>query len=87
MEIALLIFWLACAGFALAVARSRGRSGCLWAALGFLFGPLALLAVGFMPAVDAPVTTAPTGGKTCPHCHVTNSRYAAECRVCGRALA
>lgn len=86
MEIALLVFWLACAGFALAVARSRNRSGCLWAVLGFLFGPLALLAVGFMPAVEA-APAAPTGGKTCPHCHVHNTRYATECRVCGRALA
>ena len=85
MEIVLLLFWLACAGFAFAVARSRGRSGCLWAALGFAFGPLALIAVGFMPAVDVPVTATPTG-KTCPHCHVTNSRYSTSCRVCGRAL-
>lgn len=86
MEIVLLIFWLACAGFAFAVARSRGRSGCLWTVLGFLFGPLALIAVGFMPAVDVPAPTAPTG-KVCPHCHVGNTRYATECRVCGRALA
>lgn len=85
MEIVLLLFWLACAGFALAVARSRGRSGCLWAVLGFMFGPLALIAVGFMPAVDAPTTTTPTG-KNCPNCHVSNSRYSTVCRVCGRAL-
>jgi hypothetical protein len=28
------------------LAEERGRSGTLWAVLGFVFGPMALLAVG-----------------------------------------
>ena len=83
MEIALIVFWLACGGFAYIVAQSKNRSGCAWGLLGFLFGPLALLAVGFMPPVETS-TGASAGGKVCPHCHVRNSRYATSCNVCGR---
>ena len=48
MEIVFVIFWLACGVFAGMIANSKNRNGCLWFGLGFIFGPLALLAVGFM---------------------------------------
>jgi hypothetical protein len=45
----LLIFWCACAVFTARVASSRGRSPIDWGVAGFFFGPIALLAIGFMP--------------------------------------
>jgi hypothetical protein len=47
MEI-LLLFWIACGIFTAVVANNRGLNGCWWLVLGFLFGPVALLAAGFM---------------------------------------
>ena len=43
----LAVFFLICAGFAAALARSRGRSALGWFCLGVFFGPFALLVVLF----------------------------------------
>lgn len=47
-----LIFWGLCGAVCLAIAPIKGRSGAVWAGLGFLFGPLAVLAVLLMPKAD-----------------------------------
>lgn len=55
MEIPTIAFalgWLACAGLSVYLAIQRGRSigEGLW--IGLLFGPLGVVAVGALPAVD-----------------------------------
>ena len=49
-----ILFWLVCAGFAAALAHSRGRSALGWFVLGVFFGPFALLVVLF-PAQERAV--------------------------------
>ena len=44
--------WFICAGFTAVIATSKGRSGFLWFLLALLISPIALLAVGFMPAIE-----------------------------------
>jgi hypothetical protein len=57
--LALFVTWCVCAVFTAMVASSRGRPSTRWFFAGLLFGPIALLAVGFMPAADR--TTAYVG--------------------------
>lgn len=97
MEIAV-AFWIACGVFAGIVANSKRRSGCLWGVLGVLFGPIALLAVGFMPVGE--VTQKPPAAqpvnpvldvmaasiKRCPKCSRGNPPYALHCEFCGSNL-
>lgn len=97
MEI-LLVFWLACGVFAAVVANSRRRNGCLWGVLGVLFGPIALLAVGFMPVGEAPPPAPPPSTpavppgyagatvKRCQGCNRANPPYAQYCEFCGAHL-
>lgn len=83
--IAVVLFWIVCGVFTAVVANSKGRSGLLWAALGFLFGPLALIAVGFMPATEG----ASFGGSPripCPRCAELIMPGAQTCRYCGHTL-
>jgi len=57
MEIFVLIVWFFCGLGAAMIAQSKGRSGLGWFIAGVLFGPLALLVIGFMaPAPGTPVT-------------------------------
>ena len=57
MEIFALIVWFFCGIGAAMIAQSKGRSGLGWFIAGVLFGPLALLVIGFMaPAPGTPVT-------------------------------
>jgi uncharacterized paraquat-inducible protein A len=56
MEMLLIVFWLSCGVFSAIVASSKGRSSVAWFFAGFFFGPLALLAVGFMPVVTVNTT-------------------------------
>lgn len=83
MEIWLLgfAFWVLCGVFAAMVASSKGRSGLGWGLLGFLFGPLALLAVGFMPA-----TNTGSGRVPCPSCAELILPDAKVCRFCGATV-
>ena len=46
--VAAFVFWVICGIGASMIARSKGRSGCGWAKVGFLIGPIAIPVVGFM---------------------------------------
>jgi hypothetical protein len=84
----ILIFWLICGGLAAAVAASKNRSGCLWLFLGFVFGPLGLLAVGLMPTVaeEDPDPIESGDRRPCPHCREPIHWDATKCRFCGSAV-
>lgn len=43
---------LVCAGFCAFIADAKYRSPLVWGLIGFLFGPLGLLAIGFTPAAE-----------------------------------
>lgn len=79
--IGLITFWIICGVFTAMVASSKGRSGTAWALSGFLFGPLALLAVGFMPAQEAGGARVP-----CPSCAEMILPNAKVCHFCGSAV-
>ena len=44
------IWWLGCAIFAGMIAQAKGLPAVAWTVAGLIFGVVALLAVGFMPA-------------------------------------
>ncbi len=44
-----IVVWLACAYFCYLQAQERGRRPWLWAVLGVVFGPFALIAVMLLP--------------------------------------
>jgi hypothetical protein len=55
-----IVFWLVCGAGAAMIASSKGRSGGAWLLAGLLFGPIAILIVGFMaPVTPPPDSTAP----------------------------
>ena len=66
-----ILFWIVCGIGAAFVASSRGASGCLWALLGFLLGPIGL-AMAF--AADS--------GWICPSCQSSVKRGATRCPKC-----
>jgi hypothetical protein len=78
----LIILWVLCGVFSAIVAFNKNHNGCMWGVAGVLFGPLALLAVGFMPASEAP------GQQRikCPHCAELILVDAKLCRFCGQTL-
>lgn len=86
MEIAAVTIWIACGIFSSMVASSKRRNGILWFVLGVLFGPLALLAVGFMPVYEPQATYHPSGLLICPRCDKLNLTNATRCIACGSAL-
>ena len=81
------LIWLVCAFGAMAIANSKGRSGCLYAIVGFFLGPIGLLiAIGMAP--EDPIKR---GLRTreylpCPDCGEATRREASVCRFCGRKL-
>lgn len=83
LAVVLLIAWSIVAVLTALVASTRGRSVPGWAAAGFFFGPLALFAVGFMPALAA----APSRSqRKCPECAELILREARRCKHCGATV-
>ncbi len=71
MEI--VILWLLFGVGAAVVAGNRGGNGCLWLALGFLFGPFGLI-------------FAFTVGRKCEKCGVRMANNALQCIACGHKI-
>lgn len=93
MEILFIIVWVVCGALSMAVASDKGRSGCGWGILGFLFGPLGLLAAAMMsPNAQAKQAQTERVGLEsgalvkCPMCAETIKREARKCRFCGTEI-
>ena len=93
MEV-LIVIWLACGVASGMIASGKGRSGGGWFVLGFLFGPLGLLAA----AIISPNATAveqrriragmQAGNlRPCPKCAEPIQKAATLCRYCNSEIA
>jgi RNA polymerase subunit RPABC4/transcription elongation factor Spt4 len=87
----LIAIWLICGVLAAIVSSSKGRNGCGWFVLGFLFGPLGLLAAVGMskpapPATAVPaqkiVTTAAVEPEWTAACSACRSRVHPDATIC-----
>ena len=83
------ILWLFCAMAAMSVASSKGLSGCGFALLGILLGPVGLLIALIMP--PDPEHRMKLGVQRgllspCPYCAEPIRREATICRHCGRSM-
>lgn len=95
MEI--LLFWVLCGLAGAFIAGTKNRSAA-WSLLGFLFGPIGLLVICFVPKLDSgrvqyvinaagereAVIVSDT--TTCPFCAETIKTAAKVCKHCGRNL-
>lgn len=78
-------FWLGCGVLAFIVANAKNRGAVTWAILGFLFGPLGLLAAAGMPKIEASASSDSTL-RPCPQCAEPIKKLAVKCRCCGSAV-
>lgn len=84
-----LLIWVLFGVTSAIVAGSRGRTGCGWATMGFLFGPFGLLLVLALPANTAALEKWDLEGgslKKCPLCAELVKRAAIKCKHCGGTL-
>lgn len=88
---ALLLVWLGSILVAGAVAAGKGRSALLWAGLGIVAGPLALIVL-FLPSAErvqqqeAHAHGESRDYRACPACAELVRRAAVKCRHCGAEL-
>ncbi|MCL4715458.1 MAG: hypothetical protein KJZ75_11155 [Hyphomonadaceae bacterium] len=80
MELIVLIVWVVSFVATIIIATEKGGGGCLWAFLGFLLGPLALIIVAAMPSQQKPRADEL---RKCPECAEMIRREARKCRFCG----
>ena len=74
---ALVVLWLASAGFCAWLAEVKGRDGYLWILGGLLFGIVALIAIAGAPSVPKRLE------RQCPNCDEAISAKALVCHWCG----
>ncbi len=83
------IIWLGCGLGAAYIASEKGRGGCLWLALGLVFGPLALLAAVAMSPDEATADERDySSGRRipCPACRESIDPDATICPHCRSEL-
>ena len=79
------IIWIACGLFAASIAQTKNYSGCLWLIIGVMFGPLALLGIGFMEKRAVDPEDDPRL-RPCPYCSEPILKTAIKCKHCGSAV-
>lgn len=90
----LIIAWIICGVFAAIIASSKGRNFFGWLILGLLFGIFALLAAGFMPAVnkseeklsETTIKSLSNDERKCPFCAEIIKKEAKLCKHCGKEV-
>lgn len=90
-----LLSWLAFGVVSAFVAKSKGRGGCAWFALGILLGPIGLILIFAMgprleaaerAAAEAAAKRAAVLSRKCPSCGELNREDAEKCRSCGSEM-
>lgn len=77
--------WIICAVLSFAVATIKGRSELMWAGLGFLFGPAAIVVILVLPKSDEKANSeAMAKGELtlCPFCRESVKSEAVKCKHC-----
>ena len=90
-----LLSWLVFGVVSAFVAKSKGRGGCAWFALGVLLGPIGLILVfaanprleaAERAAAEARAKRAAARTQKCPSCGEFNREDAVNCEFCGGGM-